>query len=327
MPRPLRREFYGAWCWAANQARRGEAVFADDADRETFLDILGQCCRMWRVKIAAWCLPVTRYELLLHTPEPNLSQFMRHLNGVYSQRVNRRRDKDGSVFKGRYKAVLIEPGPLLIQAVLYVHAAAVRDGAAQQADGYPWSSHAAYISKDISQKWMYTAYTLAQADSSRPDRARALFADMAGRPEAAEPPENRVAAVLGGKKLPLAIGSEEFRVRVNNGEGLGEPSVLQKPPSVPARERVVKTVLEVYGVSESDLRRSVRGQLNEPRAAVAWLLRMVRGDSLKEIAARLEMGAASSASSAKRRMDTLLLTDENVRNRLEKMRKRLNTED
>ena len=46
--------------------------------------------------------------LLVQTPQGNLSRYMRHLNGVYTQRYNRAHGCDGQLFRGRYKAILVE---------------------------------------------------------------------------------------------------------------------------------------------------------------------------------------------------------------------------
>ena len=48
------------------------------------------------------------YHLLIETPEGNLSLGMRQLNGVYTQTFNRRHDRVGHLFQGRFQAVLIQ---------------------------------------------------------------------------------------------------------------------------------------------------------------------------------------------------------------------------
>ena len=63
---------------------------------------------MYGVRVAAYCLMSNHYHLLLQTPSGNLSRVMRHVNGVYTQRYNRRRNIDGQLFRGRYKSVLVE---------------------------------------------------------------------------------------------------------------------------------------------------------------------------------------------------------------------------
>ena len=69
---------------------------------------------MSRVETHAYCLMGNHYHLLIHTPEGNLQRGMRHLNGVYTQRYNRIEKTDGPLFRGRYKAVLIESDAYLL---------------------------------------------------------------------------------------------------------------------------------------------------------------------------------------------------------------------
>lgn len=57
---------------------------------------------MWNINITAFCLMPNHYHLLIQTPEGNLSRAMRHINGVYTQRFNRKRGHDGQIFRGRY---------------------------------------------------------------------------------------------------------------------------------------------------------------------------------------------------------------------------------
>ena len=53
------------------------------------------------------------YHLLVETPQPNLSRGMRQMNGVYTQRFNRRQERVGHVFQGRYKSIVIGKGAQL----------------------------------------------------------------------------------------------------------------------------------------------------------------------------------------------------------------------
>lgn len=48
------------------------------------------------------------YHLLIETPIANLGRIMRHINGVYTQCYNRMKKTDGSLFRGRYKAILVD---------------------------------------------------------------------------------------------------------------------------------------------------------------------------------------------------------------------------
>jgi len=61
------------------------------------------------------------YHLMVKTPEGNLGRAMRHLNGLYTQRYNRLRKTDGSLFRGRYKAILVENDSYQLQLSRYIH--------------------------------------------------------------------------------------------------------------------------------------------------------------------------------------------------------------
>ncbi len=46
---------------------------------------------------------------------------MRHIDGVYTQRFNRAHKRDGPLFRGRYKAILIDAYEYLAAVVRYIH--------------------------------------------------------------------------------------------------------------------------------------------------------------------------------------------------------------
>ena len=101
---------------------------------------------MWKLKVSAYCLMSNHYHLLVQTPEGNLSRCMRHLNGVYTQRFNRKYDRDGQLFRGRYKAVLVEEDSYLLELLRYIHRNPLEAGMVQDLEGWPpWSSHRGYL--------------------------------------------------------------------------------------------------------------------------------------------------------------------------------------
>ena len=151
MARPLRIEYPNAWYHVMNRGRRGEDIFADQKDYDVFLAILQESAQMFGVRIAAYCLMSNHYHLLLQTPSGNLSRVMRHVNGVYTQRYNRRRTIDGQLFRGRYKSILVEEDTYLLELLRYIHRNPVRAGICQAVEDYRWSSHRGYLS--AAKKW------------------------------------------------------------------------------------------------------------------------------------------------------------------------------
>ena len=100
MARPLRIEFAGALYHITSRGDGREDIYLDDADRHAFLAVLGDACERFNWACHAYCLMSNHYHLLIETREANLALGMRHLNGVYTQRFNRRRHRVGHVFQG-----------------------------------------------------------------------------------------------------------------------------------------------------------------------------------------------------------------------------------
>jgi putative transposase len=146
MAGPLRMEYPGAWHHVVNRGRRGEKICRTDSDREMFLEVLRESAEMWDLKVLAYCLMPNHYHLLIHSPDGNLGRGMRHLNGVYAQRFNRRRKIDGRLFRGRYRAVLIDADQHLLEVLRYIHRNPLRAGLAEALGDYRWSSHNGYVS-------------------------------------------------------------------------------------------------------------------------------------------------------------------------------------
>jgi len=155
MSRPLRIDYPNAWHHVMNRARRGVNLFVDKADYQQFIDLLQETADLFKVNVAAFCLMPTHYHLMVQTPDANLSRCMRHLNGVYTQRYNVRHDSDGTLFRGRYKSILVEADSYVLQLVGYIHRNPLKAGLVKRLDQYVWSSHKGYLSKAKKWNWLY----------------------------------------------------------------------------------------------------------------------------------------------------------------------------
>ena len=120
MARPLRLEYAGAVYHVTARGDAREEIFADDADRERFLAILGATVLRLGWKCHAYCLMDNHYHLLIETPTAGLSQGMRQINSTYTQSFNRRHGRVGHVLQGRYKAIIIERDSYLLELSRYI---------------------------------------------------------------------------------------------------------------------------------------------------------------------------------------------------------------
>ena len=120
MARPLRIEFPGAVYHVTSRGNERKAIFRDDQDRKRFLEALADVTLRYNWLCHAYCLIGNHYPLLIDTTDGNLSIGMRQLNGVYTQRFNKRHGRVGHLFQGRFKAVLVQKDSHLLEACRYV---------------------------------------------------------------------------------------------------------------------------------------------------------------------------------------------------------------
>ena len=161
MGRPLRLEFSGALYHVTSRGDRQEDIYESDDDRVLFLNVFGEVCKSYNWVCHGYCLMTNHYHILIETPDANLSQGMRQLNGVYSQKFNRVHKRVGHVFQGRYKAILVEKENYLLELTRYIVLNPVRAKMVHFAKEWKWSSYQATINQSTLPPWLHTDWILA----------------------------------------------------------------------------------------------------------------------------------------------------------------------
>jgi REP element-mobilizing transposase RayT len=202
MARPLRLEYPGAVYHLTSRGNAREAVYLDDEDREGFLEVLGEAVARYGWRCHAYCLMDNHYHLLVETPEPNLSLGMRHLNGVSTQRFNRRHGRVGHRFQGRFKAILVDRDRYLLELARYIVLNPVRAGVVKDAAAYPWSSYCATAGQAPYPVWLTRDWVLRQFAKTRTVAQRRYAQFVAEGQEARSP-----WSLLKGQVI---LGSEAF---------------------------------------------------------------------------------------------------------------------
>ena len=130
MPRSPRVEFPGAVYHVISRGNYRKDLFVEKGAGEAFEKALFEAVEFAEWRLHAYVVMSNHYHLLLETPLGNLVNGMRWLQGVFGNRFNRFRNERGHVFQGRYKSLIVEPGPSLLRVANYIHLNPVRAGLA-----------------------------------------------------------------------------------------------------------------------------------------------------------------------------------------------------
>ena len=147
MSRPLRLQLPGGVYHVTARGNDRRPIFEDNDDCARFLIVLASVVARYHVRCHAYCLMGNHYHLLLQTLEPNLSAAMRHLNGVYTQRFNRRHQRCGQGLQGRFAAQLVAGDASLRDVCRYIVLNPVRAGLVPHPGDWRWSSFLATAGK------------------------------------------------------------------------------------------------------------------------------------------------------------------------------------
>jgi len=182
MARPLRLEFAGALYHVTSRGDRRESISLNDDDRNDWLDVLNTVCARFNWVVHAFCQMTNHYHLLVETVDGNLSAGMRQLNGLYTQRFNRRHGQVGHLFQGRYKAILVQKEAYLLELTRYIVLNPLRAGMVELLDDWCWSSFPFLIGQAVPPPWLNTDGLLGQFGTRRAS-ARERYREfvMAGR--------------------------------------------------------------------------------------------------------------------------------------------------
>lgn len=317
MSRPLRIEYPGAWYHLMNRGRRKENIFENSGDRQLFLTLLQEASVLWDVRVSAFCMMDNHYHLLVQTPQGNLSRFMRHLNGVYTQRFNHLHGYEGQLFRGRYKSILVAEDSYLIELIRYIHRNPARANMVENLKDYQWSSHQGYLSKAKKWDWLHKNVILAML-TSKQSRQREAYLKLMGEAES-----EKLIAVLQGNKWPSFLGGEDFISWVKE-QFFQDKFDRQVPESfqlAPDSELIITEVCRCYRVEKSNLLHVQRGRTNEAKDVAIYLCRTLRNDTLKKLGEKFGLTGYGPAGSAVDRIRRKVAADEDLAHRLEQLRK------
>ena len=320
MSRPLRIQFPGAWYHVMNRGLNRSDIFYNNIHRELFIKLLKDIYKQYGAQTHAYCLMDNHYHLILHTPEPNLSRAMRHLDGIYTQKFNRNMGRDGPLFRGRYKSILIEAENYLLELSRYIHLNPVAAKLCINPEEYAWSSYKFYLKQCTKPEWLFCDEILSHCSASGSIKEYKNFME-AGLDE-------DLLKIFNSKKLPSILGDESWIEQIKKqyipdkiDEEVPESKVFLKHYQFQDIDILMKNVADYYGVSLNMLKQSGHGHSeNIPRNMFIYLAAIYSGYKDKAIADYIGGLGRSAITKIKKRMNERLKSNKYLFVDLEKLK-------
>jgi REP element-mobilizing transposase RayT len=320
MPRPLRLEYQDAWYHVMNRGTGRRRIFKTDTERQQFLTILGQAMKQFHAKLHGYCLMDNHYHLLINTPQANISRVMRHINGVYTQIKNRQDKTDGSLFRGRYKAIVISGDSYLLQVSRYIHLNPITAKIVNKAEKYAWSSYRHYLGVENEYPWLTTQTVLSMLVQRNKATAYREFV------EAGLDAETRDFYAQG--KLPIIFASQDTKVqllkKIDKEKMTNSKADYKRLKDLPSLEKVLATCVDYFKVKEDILLCARRGKVNEARKIAIYFSRMLAGEKLATIAKKFHCYNHSSISNTVKSIEIQIKSDKQLARVISEVGNKLN---
>ena len=318
MARPLRIEYPDAVYHVSNRSLDNQRVVPSAKYYEAFLEGLNETCSRLNVEVHAYCLLKDCYHLVVKTPEANLSRFMRQIDGLYTQQYQKMKGSDGSLFRGRYKAVLVQAEKYLLPLSTYIHTRVKTS----ELNSYPWSSYTYFTRKAKPPIWFTRDETLKQlrtAAAKRPAAYKKLVTQGA---------TDELAHFYGKKNLSSVLGDDKFRKATQKKKSATSARGISRGANAkwrPSCKQIVSAVAKEFKVPETSIYKAARGpgSKNVPRWVAMYLCQELSAVTLQSIAKLFKLKRYGTVSTTVGKLKKEFSADKKLVASTEKLMKRL----
>ena len=251
-------------------------IFRTNQDREDFLKRLADLSMAGELIVYAWSLMPNHFHLLLRTGRQSISRSMRRLLTGYVVNFNLRHNRYGHLFQNRYKSIICEDDPYLLELTRYIHLNPLRAGivgSLEELRNYRWTGHAAIMGR-VKRDWQDIRAIKAYFGKGR--RAVEKYeqyvregASLGKRPELVG---GGLIRSLGGWSQVLSLrrrdikvasderilGRDEFIQKLMSEAEEREKDTLRMGREVPDLLTLAKRIIRGEGIEESELRSGAR---------------------------------------------------------------------
>lgn len=290
MARMIRPDWHGAFHHVMARGIDGREVFAGQSDKIDLTDRLGRLVPEMDVDVFAWAVMPNHLHLLIRTGIRPVCEFMHRLLTGFAVVYNKRNDRKGHVFQGRFKSIPVQEDIYFLRLLGYIHCNPIKAGIVSGFDDleeYRWCGHGAILGAR-SEPWQNVLYVLSKLGSEKPEQVKRyqeiIIAEISDNKsyeylsgtfvlgsDGIKPVSRNDSLLARGNVVVL--GSRYFATEVYNRIRMsGSPCLRDRCDSHRRLEELLERIRNVYGFSRLMLRGKSRSPaLSDARAVVAWV--------------------------------------------------------
>ena len=313
MARPLRFEYKGALYHVHARGNERKKIFFTDTDYQKFKDYIAGAIEKYHCLVHCYVLMDNHYHLIIETPEANIGKVMHYISGSYTTYINIKRGRNGHLFQGRYKSILVDKDPYLMELSRYIHLNPVRAKMVGKPEEYAYSSYNSYITGKP-EKIVTTDLILGMLSRQRKE-AQKEYRDYVER-GIGEELKNPLDDAYGG----IILGGERFIKGVLRTikEGYTERAEVSHRKALRngmGMEEIIGGVCRYFKISREAVVKRQRGDIKN---IAIYLVKRHTGATNNEIGALFGGVSYSAVSKTYQRMLERLQTDRNLRKIIDK---------
>ena len=157
MSRKLRMHFSDAMYHVMLRGNYRQSIFNDDTDRMQFYTLIEKAIHKFNCKVHLFCLMTNHVHLVVEVKCVPLWKIIQSISSGYASFINKRNNRSGHLFQGRYLAKIIQDEKYLLELCYYIHYNPIKAYMISDIDHYPWSSHQSYAGIERIP-WLTTNY-------------------------------------------------------------------------------------------------------------------------------------------------------------------------
>ena len=147
------------------RGNNGNNIYQNENDFSKLSLLIHEGTERYDHRILGFCFMSNHIHLVIQVAKTPLSKIIQNFTFRYTRYINKKYEKIGHLFQGRFKSILVNDTQYLLELIRYVHLNPVKAGITKIPEKYFWSSHCMYAGDDTFQ-WISSSSVLKRFDEN-----------------------------------------------------------------------------------------------------------------------------------------------------------------